>query len=125
MVSHVNFFNGMTIFLKKCVLLDLSFDSSSTVWIPDAASPPHASHAAGDQRIPSMVIQLLFLCLYPLIKVGNTGDLRVVISSTRRMDLTAVPSPASKSWNYLESFLSQIHRPSTRRIMFAKNHGYM
>ncbi len=38
--------------LKKCMLLDLSFDSSSTVCVPDAAVPPGFSRS----RKPSYII---------------------------------------------------------------------
>ncbi len=44
--------------LKKCMLLDLSFDSLSTVCVPYAAVPP-VFYAAGKIGISSMVIQLL------------------------------------------------------------------
>ena len=35
----------IAIVLKKCILLDLSFDSSLTVFFPDAAAPPCASRS--------------------------------------------------------------------------------
>jgi hypothetical protein len=61
------------IVLKKCMLLDLSFDSSGTVCVPDDAVPP-VFHAAGNLDISSMVIQLLFLSLHPQTKNWKSGD---------------------------------------------------
>jgi hypothetical protein len=56
------------------MLLDLSFDSSSTVCVPDAAVPPVFFHTAGNLGISSMVIQLLFLSLHPHTKNWKSGD---------------------------------------------------
>jgi hypothetical protein len=56
------------------MLMGLSFDSSSTVCVPDAEVPPIFFHAAGNIGISSMVIQLLFLSLHPQTKNWKSGD---------------------------------------------------
>ena len=71
-------------------------------------------HTAGDQQKPSMAIQLPFLCVYH-------GGLKGVTSSTRRMDSTVVPPPASNSWTYMMWLLSHSLRYSTTEITFAES----
>ncbi len=59
--------------LKKCILLDLSFDSSSTVCVPDAAVPPVFSRS----RKPRYIINgysITFPQSSPSVKKWNSGD---------------------------------------------------
>ncbi len=81
--------DNIIIVLKKCMLLDLSFDSLSTVCVPDAAFPSVVSRS----RKPRYIINgysFFFPQSSPSDKNWNRGDKRGVTSFIRWMDSTVV-----------------------------------
>ena len=99
--------------LKKCMLLDvlwlIQYNDHSRCWITTGCITQQET-----SKKPSMAIQLPFLCVHH-------GGLRGVTSTTRRMDLTVVPPPASNLWTYMMWSLSHSLRYSTTEITFAES----
>ncbi len=83
------------IVLKKCMFLDFSVDSSSTVCVPDAAVPP-VFHAAGNLGISSMVIQYFSSAFILRQKIGKVETREGLLhSSDGWIQLWSNPLPQS------------------------------
>jgi hypothetical protein len=90
--DHLQWTDHIVTVFKKCMLLDLSFDASSAVIVPDAAGPPFSSRS----RRPMPIVNG-YSITFPKQPASDSGNWRLERGQfIHQMDgLIVVQSPAS------------------------------